>query len=49
MWQVSGRNDLCWQRAVELDLQYVDEWSHRLDAAIVARTFAAVVRGTGAS
>ena len=49
MWQVSGRNDLAWQRAVELDLQYVDEWSLRLDAAIVARTFRVVVRGTGAS
>jgi lipopolysaccharide/colanic/teichoic acid biosynthesis glycosyltransferase len=49
MWQVSGRNDLPWHRAVELDLQYVDEWSLRLDASIVARTFGAVVRGTGAS
>jgi lipopolysaccharide/colanic/teichoic acid biosynthesis glycosyltransferase len=49
MWQVSGRNDLPWHRAVELDLQYVDEWTLRLDATIVARTFGAVLRGTGAS
>src|SRR5687767_726633 len=48
LWQVSGRSELPWPEAVRLDLSYVDNWSPRMDAAILARTAGAVVRGTGA-
>lgn len=48
LWQVSGRSDLPWDEAVRLDLYYVDNWSPIMDAAIILRTFSAVIRGQGA-
>jgi exopolysaccharide biosynthesis polyprenyl glycosylphosphotransferase len=48
LWQVSGRSDLQWDEAVRLDLFYVDHWSPIMDVAIICRTFAAVIRGSGA-
>lgn len=48
LWQVSGRSDLSWDEAVRLDLAYVDNWSWRMDLAIIARTFGAVIRHRGA-
>jgi exopolysaccharide biosynthesis polyprenyl glycosylphosphotransferase len=48
LWQVSGRSDLSWEDAVRLDLYYVENWSITLDALIMLRTVAAVVRGSGA-
>ena len=48
LWQVSGRSDLSWEQTVRLDLQYVDNWSLSLDAAILARTLRAVVGHRGA-
>jgi exopolysaccharide biosynthesis polyprenyl glycosylphosphotransferase len=47
LWQVSGRSSLSWPETVRLDLSYVENWSPRLDAEILARTATAVVRGTG--
>lgn len=48
LWQVSGRSDLPWDRAVRLDLSYVDNWSMVGDILIVAKTPLAVLRHTGA-
>jgi len=48
LWQVSGRSDLPWNRAVQLDLYYVDNWSLGLDIAIVLRTVHAVLAHSGA-
>lgn len=48
LWQISGRSDLPWHEAVRLDLSYVDNWSHSLDALILLRTTGAVTRGKGA-
>jgi lipopolysaccharide/colanic/teichoic acid biosynthesis glycosyltransferase len=48
LWQVSGRSNLDFDRWVDLDLQYIDNWSLRLDAQILARTIPAVLSGTGA-
>ena len=48
LWQVSGRSDLSWEESVRLDLKYVDNWSLPLDAAIVCRTFHAVLSHRGA-
>lgn len=44
LWQVSGRSSLSWDETVRLDLYYVDNWSPLQDLAILARTFAAVMR-----
>ncbi len=48
LWQVSGRNDLPFREWMALDLEYVDRWSLRLDAAILLRTIPAVITGRGA-
>ncbi|MFE9257992.1 sugar transferase [Streptomyces sp. NPDC006879] len=48
LWQISGRSDLSWDETVQLDLQYVDNWSFTSDVDVVARTFRAVVDGRGA-
>jgi len=48
LWQVSGRAQLPWDEAVRLDLYYVENWSPALDAIILAKTFAAVLRRHGA-
>lgn len=48
LWQVSGRSDLTWQESLDLDLSYVEQWSLALDAAVLLKTPAAVVRARGA-
>ncbi|HSU02194.1 MAG TPA: exopolysaccharide biosynthesis polyprenyl glycosylphosphotransferase [Nocardioides sp.] len=48
LWQVSGRSDLTWEQSVRLDLRYVDNWSLRLDLAILLRTVSAVLTHRGA-
>lgn len=48
-WQVSGRNEIkdfaTW---VEMDLDYIDNWSLGRDLVLLLRTIPAVVMGTGA-
>jgi lipopolysaccharide/colanic/teichoic acid biosynthesis glycosyltransferase len=46
--QISGRNALDWAKRIELDLEYVQRQSLRLDLAIIARTLPALLRGSGA-
>ncbi len=48
LWQISGRSTLSFERWIELDLRYIDEWSLALDVKILAKTPAAVVSGRGA-
>jgi len=48
LWQVSGRSALDAERAVELDLAYLDNWSLATDLSILVRTIGVVVRGDGA-
>jgi lipopolysaccharide/colanic/teichoic acid biosynthesis glycosyltransferase len=48
LWQVSGRSELPWQRAMDLDLRYVREWSLALDVWILFKTLGAVINGRGA-
>ncbi|NJL27672.1 MAG: sugar transferase, partial [Thermoanaerobaculia bacterium] len=49
LWQVSGRNQIDFDRWMELDLEYIDSWSPWLDLKILARTVPAVLTGRGAS
>ena len=46
LWQVSRPHSPA-GRWIELDLQYIDNWSLGLDAKILARTLPAVIRGSG--
>lgn len=48
LWQVSGRSTLPFDRALELDLAYIDTWNLQQDVSLLIRTVPAVVRGTGA-
>lgn len=48
LWQVSGRSDLSWEQAQELDVYYAHNWSLGFDLVILCRTFNAVVRAAGA-
>jgi exopolysaccharide biosynthesis polyprenyl glycosylphosphotransferase len=49
LWQVNGRSSLPFHQWMELDLQYVRDWSLWLDLQILARTIPAVLRGSGAA
>jgi len=48
LWQVSGRNDVTYDERVKLDIYYIENWSVKLDLAILARTTAAVLARRGA-
>jgi Undecaprenyl-phosphate galactose phosphotransferase WbaP len=48
LWQVSGRNDLTYEKRVHLDTYYIRNWSPWLDLYILARTVAAVLLARGA-
>lgn len=48
LWQTSGRSDLSFEEAEQLDVEYVDNWSLIGDLVILARTLRTVVGGRGA-
>ena len=48
LWQVNGRSDLTWEESVRLDLRYVENWSFALDLLIIWKTFAVLIRRSGA-
>lgn len=48
-WQVSGRNNINFERWMEMDLEYIDSWSLWLDVKILFKTFLVVLTGYGAS
>ncbi len=49
LWQISGRNDVAFERWMELDLEYIDNWSLWGDFLICLRTVPAVLGARGAS
>jgi lipopolysaccharide/colanic/teichoic acid biosynthesis glycosyltransferase len=48
IWQVSGRGDIPFQQQLELDLNYIQSRSLRLDLIILIKTIPAVLLGRGA-
>jgi undecaprenyl-phosphate galactose phosphotransferase len=48
LWQVSGRSDISYERRVQLDTWYVDNWSFGHDMIVLLRTIPAVLGGEGA-
>jgi exopolysaccharide biosynthesis polyprenyl glycosylphosphotransferase len=48
IWQVSGRNETSFDRWIQQDLEYIDNWSLTLDLKLLLKTIPAVLRGSGA-
>jgi exopolysaccharide biosynthesis polyprenyl glycosylphosphotransferase len=49
IWQVSGRNKIDFDRWMEMDLQYIDNFSLWVDFTLLIRTVFVVLTGYGAS
>lgn len=49
LWQISGRSNIPFDRWMELDMEYIDNWSLWLDLKILVGTIPAVLRGSGAA
>ncbi|HTQ78463.1 MAG TPA: sugar transferase, partial [Thermoanaerobaculia bacterium] len=49
LWQISGRNNIDFERWMQLDLEYIDSWSPLLDLKILLKTIPVVLSGRGAS
>jgi exopolysaccharide biosynthesis polyprenyl glycosylphosphotransferase len=49
IWQVSGRNNISFERWMEMDHEYVENWSLWLDLRILLKTIPAVLFVRGAS
>jgi lipopolysaccharide/colanic/teichoic acid biosynthesis glycosyltransferase len=47
--EISGRSRLSFERWLELDLQYIEEWSLWLDLKILLKLIPSVIKGDGAS
>ncbi len=48
LWQIHGRSNTAFDKWIELDLKYIDNWSLTLDIKILAQTVPAVLFGIGA-
>jgi len=48
LWQISGRNEISFEKWMELDLQYIDNWSLWRDIEIMIKTVPAVLFAKGA-
>jgi len=47
LWQVSGRNRLSFEEMVQLDIEYIEDWSLVSDMGILLRTLPAMLQGSG--
>lgn len=47
IWQVSGRNNISFKRWMEMDMEYIDNWSLGLDFVIILKTFRVIFVGNG--
>ncbi len=48
IWQISGRSNLPFDKWLELDLEYIENWSFWLDLKILLKTIPAVLKSKGA-
>ena len=49
LWQISGRSDLPFEKWLELDLEYIENWSLFLDFKILFKTIPVVLSAKGAA
>jgi exopolysaccharide biosynthesis polyprenyl glycosylphosphotransferase len=48
LWQINGRSNISFRRWMDLDMEYIDNWSLLLDLKILLLTIPAVLKGSGA-
>lgn len=49
LWQVSGRSDIVdFEKVVQLDTEYIENWSFKNDVKIILKTIKQMVKGSGA-
>ena len=48
IWQVSGRSNIDFDQWVEMDVEYIRNWSLALDVKLLLKTVPAVLSGHGA-
>ena len=48
LWQIMGRSSIGFEEWMELDMNYIDQWSIWLDIKILFHTLPAIIRGAGA-
>jgi len=46
-WQVSGRNNIPFDKWMEMDMEYIDNWSLTRDFIIILKTFKVFFKGDG--
>jgi exopolysaccharide biosynthesis polyprenyl glycosylphosphotransferase len=49
LWALSGRDKVDFETWMEMDMQYIDDWSLALDCKILLRTIPRTLTGSGAS
>ena len=49
LWQINGRSSIPFEKWMELDMEYIDQWSLWMDFKILAKTIPAVIKGAGAA
>lgn len=47
LWQVGGRNDTSFDEWMNLDLEYIDNWSLWMDTKILLKTIPTIITATG--
>jgi len=47
IWQVSGRNNIPFKKWMEMDMEYIDNWSLMLDFVIILKTFKVIFDRNG--
>ena len=47
IWQVSGRNNIPFQKWMQLDMKYIDNWSLKLDLILILKTIKVMLIGDG--
>jgi lipopolysaccharide/colanic/teichoic acid biosynthesis glycosyltransferase len=46
---VNGRSNTTFNKWMAMDMEYIDNWSLKLDMKILLRTIPAVLKGSGAA
>ena len=48
IWQIKGRSELSFESRIEMDMEYVQNWSLFKDISIILKTVGVVIKGRGA-